>query len=33
MKGEWGGGGYDKLKLLFSSYLIGNDFDEKKIKG
>lgn len=34
MKGEWGvGRGYDKLKLLFSSYLIGNDFDEKKIKG
>lgn len=33
MKGEWGGGGsYDKLKLLFSSYLIGNDFDEKKNK-
>lgn len=35
MKGEGGGegGGYDKPKPLSSSYLIGNDPDEKKIKG
>lgn len=30
MKGEWGEGGYDKPKPLSSSYLIGNDPDEKK---
>lgn len=33
MKGEWGvGRGYDKPKPLSSSYLIGNDPDEKKNK-
>lgn len=30
MKGEWGGGCYDKPKPLSSSYLIGKEPDEKK---